>query len=88
MTDISDLLADTTALEAKQIGITATTTQTSGKIRENMRALKERIEAGESTGNIFKDFVILHHWQCSSQERQRIESEFHSLNAALKGKQG
>jgi hypothetical protein len=88
MTDISDLLADTTALEARQISTAATTVQTSEKIHENMRALKERIEAGESTGSIFKDFVILHYWQYSSQERQRIESEFHSLDAALKGKQG
>jgi hypothetical protein len=66
MTHISKLLADTTALEAEQIGTAATTAQTNEKIHDNMRALKERIEAGESTGDFIKDVTILLHWFCIS----------------------
>jgi hypothetical protein len=88
MTHISKLLADTTALEAEQIGTAATTAQTNEKIHDNMRALKERIEAGESTGDFIKDVTILLHWFCISKERQQIEAYLRGIQDSLVGKQG
>lgn len=88
MTDISDLLADTTALEAEQIGTTAAVVQTSEKIRENMHALKIHIEAGESTGDFIKDVVIIHYWLAGSKERQQIEAYLRGIQESLMGKRG